>query len=613
MCGIVGYIGKADVCEILLNGLRRLEYRGYDSAGIAILSGGELHVVRSVGKVARLAGRVAEEWSDTRRAGATAGIAHTRWATHGAPTEANAHPHADQSGRLMLVHNGIIENYAALRRQMEGRGHIFRSQTDTEVLAHLVGEFLRGNLFEAVAQALKHVEGTYGIAVLSAEHPDEIVVARNGSPLLIGLGEGASIVASDASAIIAHTRQVIYLQDGDVASVRADGVDIRNLDRIPVDRAVSRIDWNDAAAEKGGYTHFMRKEIFEQPETLQNTIRGRLDERAGCAVLAGLNLSPRELASIDRIVLVACGTSLYAAMTGRYAFEGLAGIPTDAEQAAEFRYRNPIIGPESMVVAVSQSGETADTLAAVREAQRKGALVAGVCNAVGSTIAREAGRGVYLHVGPEIGVASTKAFTSQALVMVMLALAFGRGRRLSREEGAVLCREIAGVPELVRRVLAQDEAIAALAEKIAPAQSAFFIGRGVLYPAALEGALKLKEISYIHAEGYHAAELKHGPIALFDEQTPVVALLNDVPGLAKTLGNVQECRARHAPVIGIASEGDAEVAALVPDCIFVPRTGVYTTAVLAVVALQLLAYHVARLRGCPIDQPRNLAKSVTVE
>ena len=376
---------------------------------------------------------------------------------------------------------------------------------------------------------------------------------------------------------------------------------------------MSRIDWDDAAVEKGGHAHFMRKEIFEQPESLQNTIRGRLDERAGCALLAGLNLSPRERAAVNRIALVACGTSLYAGMTGRYAFEGLAGIPTDVEQAAEFRYRNPILGPESMVVAVSQSGETADTLAALREAQRKGALVAGVCNVVGSTIAREAGRGVYLHAGPEIGVASTKAFTSQVLVLTMLALAFGRGRRLSREEGAALCREIAGVPELVRRVLAQDAVLAALAAKIAPARSAFFIGRGVLYPAALEGALKLKEISYIHAEGYHAAELKHGPIALLDGQTPVVALLNDVPGREKTLGNVQECLARRAPVIGIASEGDAEVAALVPNCIFVPRTGVYTTAVLSVVALQLLAYHVACLRGCPIDQPRNLAKSVTVE
>ena len=613
MCGIVGYIGKADVCEILLNGLRRLEYRGYDSAGIAILSGGELHVCKSVGKVARLAERVAKEWPDAMRANARSGIAHTRWATHGAATEANAHPHADRAGLLTLVHNGIIENYASLRRQMEERGHVFRSQTDTEVLAHLIGTCYRGNLFEAVSQALKLVEGTYGVAVLSAAHPGEIVVARNGSPLLVGLGESASIIASDASAVVAHTRQVIYLQDGDVALVRADGVDIRNLDQIPVDRAVSRIDWDDAAVEKGGHEHFMRKEIFEQPESLLNTIRGRLDLASGNAILSGLNLSAREMDAVHRISVVACGTSLYAGMTGRYVFEALAGIPTDSEQAAEFRYRNPIIGADTLVVAVSQSGETADTLAAVREAQRKGALVAGVCNVVGSTIAREAGRGIYLHAGPEIGVASTKAFTSQLLVLTMMAMVFGRSRRMSREEGAALCREITLVPELVQRVLAQDAAIAAQAAKLVSAHSAFFIGRGVLYPAALEGALKLKEISYIHAEGYHAAELKHGPIALLDEQTPVVALLNDVPGRDKTISNVQECRARKAPVLAIASEGDFEVAELVPDCIFVPRTGIYLTPILTVVALQLLAYHVARLRGCPIDQPRNLAKSVTVE
>jgi glucosamine--fructose-6-phosphate aminotransferase (isomerizing) len=613
MCGIVGYVGQADACEVLLNGLRRLEYRGYDSAGLAFFADGAVQVVRSVGKVAQLAERVAAEWPAAVRARATAGIAHTRWATHGAPTEMNAHPHADESGRIFLVHNGIIENYASLRRQMEGRGHHFLSQTDTEVLAHLVGECYRGHLFEAVAQALKHVEGTYGIAVFTAEHPGEIVVARNGSPLLIGVGTGATLVASDASAIISHTRQVIYLQDGDVAVVRADGVDVRNLDQIPVDRAVSHIDWDDTAVEKGGHAHFMLKEIFEQPESLQNTIRGRVDLRAGCALLAGLNLTPREMAEVNRLVLVACGTSLYAGMTGQYAIEDLAGIPTDTEQAAEFRYRNPILGPDSMVVAVSQSGETADTLAAVREAQRKGALVAGVCNVVGSTIAREAGRGVYLHAGPEIGVASTKAFTSQVLVLLLLALALGRGRRLSREEGIKLCQEINAVPALVQRVLAQDGAIAALAGKLVAAQSAFFIGRGVLYPAAMEGALKLKEISYIHAEGYHAAELKHGPIALLDAQTPVVALLLDVPGRDKTMGNVQECLARHAPVIAIATEGDTEVAALVPDCLLVPRTGTYTAPILAVVALQLLAYHVARLRGCPIDQPRNLAKSVTVE
>jgi len=613
MCGIVGYVGRASASDVLLNGLRRLEYRGYDSAGMAVVFEQRMHVVKSVGKVAKLSERMLDEWSAALQAVATIGIAHTRWATHGSPTMENAHPHGDSSGRIMLVHNGIIENFASLRRQMEGRGHTFVSQTDTEVLAHLVGECYRDNLFTAVSQALKHVEGTYGIAVLAAEKPDEIVVARNGSPLLIGLGEGLSIVASDAAAIIAHTRQVVYLQDGDVAVIRRDGVDIRNLDHVSVDRAISNIDWDADAVEKGGLEHFMLKEIFEQPEALQNTLRGRLDVRAGTAVLTGLGLSPRELATINRIAVVACGTSLYAGMVGQYAFEGLTGIPANAEQAAEFRYRNPIIGPDTMVLALSQSGETADTLAAVREASQKGALVAGVCNVVGSTIARETNRGIYLHAGPEIGVASTKAFTAQVLVVTMMALKLGRGRRLGREEGVALCRELEEVPELIRRVLAQNEAIAAIAARLASADSAFFIGRGILYPVALEGALKLKEISYIHAEGYHAAELKHGPIALLDDHVPVIALLNDIPGKDKTLGNVQECRARHAPVIGITTEGDSDATAAVTDYIVVPRTGLYTTPIVVVVALQLLAYHTARLRGCPIDQPRNLAKSVTVE
>ncbi len=613
MCGIVGYVGKANACEILLNGLRRLEYRGYDSAGIAIVDDGRLHVLKSTGKVAKLAERVANEWPEALRLRAATGIAHTRWATHGPPTEINAHPHGDQQGRLMLAHNGIIENHGSLRRQLESRGHTFLSQTDTEVLAHLVGELYRGNLLEAVSQALKHVEGTYGIAVVMAEHPDELVVARKGSPLLVGLGDGASIAASDASAVIAHTRQVVYLQDGDVAVVRAGTVDIRNLDQVPVDRAVSNIDWDDTTVEKGGYEHFMLKEIHEQPDALENAIRGRLDNQMGSAFLAGLGLPPREMAAIQRVTIVACGTSLHAGMVGKYAFENLAGIPVDTEQAAEFRYRNPIVGPETMVVAVSQSGETADTLAAVREAIQKGALVTSICNVVGSTIARETGRGIYLHAGPEIGVASTKAFTAQVAVLLMMALKFGRGRRLSRDEGLALGREIAAIPAAVRRVLAQSDAIAAIAARLAQARDAFFIGRGVLYPAALEGALKLKEISYIHAEGYHAAELKHGPIALLDEQVPVVALLNDIPGKDKMLSNVQECRARHAPVIGVVTEGDTEATALTTDHIVVPRTGVYTSPITTVVALQLLAYHVARLRGCAIDQPRNLAKSVTVE
>jgi glucosamine--fructose-6-phosphate aminotransferase (isomerizing) len=606
-------VGQRSACEILINGLRRLEYRGYDSAGVALETEQGLAIVKQTGKVALLEKRLAETVPAAVRVLAHAGIAHTRWATHGLPTEANAHPHVSDGGRLALVHNGIIENYAGLRRQLEARGCVFVSQTDTEVLAHLVSTFDAGNLLAAVSQALKRVEGTYGIAVISTRHPGQLVVARKGSPLVIGIGDGETIVASDVSAIVAYTRQVVYLQDGDVAVVTADGAQIYTLDNASVDRAVSSVEWEIGAAEKSGYAHFMLKEIYEQPAALQNAIRGRLDLSLGTTVLSGLSLTPRELAAIRRLVIVACGTSLHAGMVGKYLFEALADLPTDPEQAAEFRYCNPILGPDDLVIAISQSGETADTLAAVRESIQKGALVAGLCNVVGSTIAREAGRGVYLHAGPEIGVASTKAFTAQVTVLLMMALKLGRCRRLSRETGLALCAEIQGIPAMIEKVLAQNDAIAAIAEKYASASNAFFIGRGILYPTALEGALKLKEISYIHAEGYQAAELKHGPIALLDENLPVIALLNDIPGKEKTLGNVQECRARRAPVIGLVTEGDREAEESVRDAIRLPRTSPYTAPVVTAVALQLFAYHVARFRGCEIDQPRNLAKSVTVE
>jgi len=613
MCGIVGYIGKRSACDVLINGLRRLEYRGYDSAGVALQVDGQLVVVKQTGKVASLEKRLVETVPSGVRDQAHAGIAHTRWATHGLPTECNAHPHLADGGRLALVHNGIIENYASLRRQLEARGCVFVSQTDTEVLAHLIGTFDSGDLLAAVSQALKRVDGTYGIAVVSTRHPGQLVVARKGSPLVIGIGDGETIVASDVSAIVSHTRQVIYLQDGDVALVTAEGPQIFTLDNTSVDRAVSNVEWEIGAAEKSGYEHFMLKEIFEQSSALQNAIRGRLDLTLGTAVLSGLSLTPRELAAVQRLVIVACGTSLHAGMVGKYLFEGLADLPTDPEQAAEFRYRNPILGPDDLVVAISQSGETADTLAAVRESIQKGALVAGLCNVVGSTIAREAGRGIYLHAGPEIGVASTKAFTAQVTVLLMMALKFGRCRRLSRDEGLTYCEEIARIPKMIEAVLAQNDAIAKIAEKYAKINNAFFIGRGILYPTALEGALKLKEVSYIHAEGYQAAELKHGPIALLDEKMPVFALLNDIPGKEKTLGNVQECRARRAPVVGFVTEDDVEAAHAVTDAIRLPRTSAYTAPIVTAVALQLFAYHAARLRGCEIDQPRNLAKSVTVE
>ncbi|MDP3851902.1 MAG: glutamine--fructose-6-phosphate transaminase (isomerizing) [Luteolibacter sp.] len=613
MCGIVGYIGKADAPAVLINGLRRLEYRGYDSAGIAILDDGGIVVSKSPGKVSSLSERAHADWPAERFSRCTMGIAHTRWATHGPPTEVNAHPHLDQSGDIALVHNGIIENYRSLRARLEGKGHHFYSETDTEVLAHLIGDSDKGDLFQAVCDALHQVEGTFGIAVLSAREPEKIITARRGSPIVIGVGEGETIIASDASAILAHTQRVIYLDDDDIAIVTADSIDIRDLHNIPVTREIAELGLDAAAAEKGGFEHFMLKEIHEQPDSLANAIRGRLDFNLGSAVLSGMGTSPRELAELDRVVLLGCGTSLHAGLVGEYAFEDLADIHAEVQQAAEFRYRNPILGSRDLVVAISQSGETADTLAAVREAQQKGAFVMSLCNVVGSTIARQTGRGVYLHAGPEISVASTKAFTCQVAVLLMMALKLGRGRRFSREDGIRLAREIEQIPALVGEVIRQNDRIAEIAATYAENEHAFFIGRGPMYPVALEGALKLKEISYIHAEGYHAAELKHGPIALLVKDTPVIAIACDVPGKDKTLGNIEECRARGARILGLVTEGDHEAAGCMDDFIPIPRCHPLVATIPAAVALQLFSYHVARLRGCEIDQPRNLAKSVTVE
>ena len=614
MCGIVGFMSRSTpAAGPLVSGLHRLEYRGYDSAGVALVAPDGLRVYKQTGKVAELDALLKRELSEEDRRRCTIGIAHTRWATHGLPTRENAHPHLAGGGTLALVHNGIVENYASLRAGLEKRGVQFVSQTDTEVLAHLVAHYDQGDLLAATCKALRRVEGTYGIALVSSKHPGEMIVARKGSPLVIGVGESDIVVASDVSAIVAFTRQVIYLKDGDVARITPGSVDIHSLDNAPVSREVQEVDWDIGAIEKGGYEHFMLKEIFEQPDALRNTIRGRLDPTGGTAILSGLNLSPRELAAIRRLVIIGCGTSLHAGMVGKYLFEDLADIPASPEQAAEFRYCNPIVGPDDWVIALSQSGETADTLAAVRESIRKGALVSGLCNVVGSTIAREAGRGVYLHAGPEISVASTKAFTAQVTALLMTALKLGRTRRLSREEGIRLVAEIMRIPDLISAVLERNDAIARAAEKHANANDMFFIGRGILYPTALEGALKIKEIAYVHAEGYQAAELKHGPIALLCPETPVVALLADIPGKEKTLGNVQECRARRAPVIGLVTEGDSEAAAAVDDAITLPPTSRELAPIVSVVALQLFAYHVARLRGCEIDQPRNLAKSVTVE
>ena len=611
MCGIVGYTGLRPAVPVLLNGLKRLEYRGYDSAGVALQSDRSLVLEKREGKVAGLAEALGASEHAESLDGATCGIAHTRWATHGPPTQANAHPHL--SGRVALVHNGIVENHMALRERLKGQGYQFLSETDTEVLVHLVESHYEGNLLEALTTALQDVEGTYGIACVASEEPGVLVIARRGSPIVIGLGEEETVVASDASAIIKHTRQVIYLDDNDVARIEGGEVDIRSLDAMPVTRATAEIDWSADAAEKGGYEHYMLKEIFEQPEAIRNTIRGRLNEDRGTAILSGLNIEPRELAEIQRLVIVGCGTSMNAGMVGEFAVEDFAGIPAEVEQAAEFRYRNPIVRGQDFVMAISQSGETADTLAAVREAKEKGGLVAGLVNVVGSTIARETGRGIFLHAGPEISVASTKAFTCQVAVMLMIALRFARSRRMSRENGADFVRRIEEVPSLVERVLERNDEIAKVAEHFVDFENTFFIGRGYLFPVALEGALKLKEISYIHAEAYHAAELKHGPIALLERKMPVVALLNEGPGKDKTLGNVAECRARHSPVLGVVTEGDHEAMSQVNASIQVPASPHYTAVITSAVALQLFSYHVARLRGCPIDQPRNLAKSVTVE
>ncbi len=610
MCGIVGYTGKQSASQILIEGLQRLEYRGYDSAGIAVGSTAESIVVKTVGKVSAL---VAQTAKVAGIADAHSGVAHTRWATHGVPTEQNAHPHTDDNVQFVCVHNGIIENYRALREQLERKEHVFSSETDSEVIPHLIAEFHQGDFVNAVAASLRQIEGTFGIAVISKSYPGQIVTARRGSPIVIGVGDRENIVASDVSAIVKFTSQVIYLNDGDIASVTPTDVSIRNLDNLPVSREIQAIEWDIESVEKDGFDHYMLKEIFEQPEAIRNAIRGRLDHVTGSAILSGLNMSPQDLVKINRVIVAACGTSRHAGMVGEYYFEDLADLLTEVEQAAEFRYRNPIIDDQSLIIVISQSGETADTLAALREAKMKGGRVAGLCNVVGSTIAREAGCGVYLHAGPEIGVASTKAFTCQVTVLLMMALKFGRARRLTRQDGVELEQEIEAVSDLVQQTIDHAEEIKAIATKWANYENFFFIGRGYLYPVALEGALKLKEISYVHAEGYHAAELKHGPIALLDPRVPVVALANDIMGKDKVFGNIQECVARKAPVIITATEGDESVRGLTKDIIWIPRSSQWITPITTAVALQLFSYYVARKRGCAIDQPRNLAKSVTVE
>ena len=608
MCGIVGYVGPRDAVSVLVEGLARLEYRGYDSAGVAVLNGAGVETRKLAGRVAGLRELLARNPVHGR-----CGIGHTRWATHGAPTERNAHPHTDCTGTLALVHNGIIENADVLRKRLEQDGHRFVTETDTETLVHLIEESPGATLEARVIAALEHVEGTYGIAVVAEQDPGKVVVARRGSPVLLGVGDGEFLVASDASAVLGHTRSVVYLNDGDVAVVTPEGYRVLDRDAREQQRAVDDIEWDLDAIALGGYPHFMLKEICEQAETVRSTLRGRLLVSEGTARLNGLNLSAEECGAIRRIVIVACGTSWHAGLVGRHVLEDLVGIPVSVEYASEYRYRRQLRLPGTVTIAISQSGETADTLEALRAAKTAGSTVLGLVNVVGSTIAREADGGIYLHAGPEIGVASTKAFTSQVVALLLLGLYLGRQRELPAEDGRRLVSQLVRLPELVERALAVEPQVRALAERYADAPNALYLGRGANFPVALEGALKLKEISYIHAEGYPAAEMKHGPIALIDENMPVVCLAPKDSVYQKVVSNMQEVKARGGRIIAITSEGNGDLSKLADHQIAVPASPPLIAPVLTVIPLQLLAYHIAVLRGCDVDRPRNLAKSVTVE
>jgi glutamine---fructose-6-phosphate transaminase (isomerizing) len=619
MCGIIGYVGKQQAGPILLEGLRRLEYRGYDSAGVSILREGDLQIVKRKGKIDEGLGKV----MGRKKIPGQLGIGHTRWATHGAPSDENSHPHLDQSGRISVVHNGVIENYESLKERFLAAGHTFHSVTDTEVLAHLIGEHyekLKANpphdnhpLTQAVMNALREAIGAYGIAVISADFPDVMVGARRGSPLIVGVGEGENFLASDATAIASHTRQVVYLNDYDVVTLHADRFNVVSLGSDTAKVQITKLEYEAEAAERGEYAHFMLKEIFEQPQTVENAMRGRVDLEEATAKFGGLNLSNLELRAIDQIIITACGTSWHAALVGEYLFEEFAHIPVEVEYASEFRYRNAPVEKNTLVLAVTQSGETADTLASLRETRRRGHKVLAVCNVVGSSIARESDGGIYLHAGPEIGVASTKAFTSQVTVLTLLALLMGRIRMLSSNRGRQILQALEEIPAQITQILKQNDAIEKLSRKYTRAQNFFFLGRQYNFPVALEGALKLKEISYIHAEGYPTAEMKHGPIALIDSDTPTVVVIPSDAMYEKTLSNLQEIKARGGPIIAVATEGNTSLAKMADDVIYLPPTLECLFPLLAVIPLQLLAYHIAVARGCDVDKPRNLAKSVTVE
>ena len=613
MCGIVGYIGKNSALPILLDGLKRLEYRGYDSAGVAVKTADGVFSVKAVGKLAELEKKIGITPLNPPLSGGQLGIAHTRWATHGQPTEDNAHPHTDCQKKIWLAHNGIIENYQELKSKLEAKGHKFISQTDTEALAHLLEDLYDGNLTSTLIKALKIIKGAYGLVLYHADEPDKLLAARCGSPLVLGLADDETIIASDVSAIIRYTKQVIYLDDNEVAEINGGGLKIYNLKNEEVAKRTDVIDWNVAESEKGGFPHFMLKEIFEQPASITNSLRGRIVLEEGKAKLGGLEEVERRLREINKIVIVACGTAKHAGLVGEYMFEEYAGVPTEVDYASEFRYRKPVLDNKTLVIAISQSGETADTLAAVREAKEKGALTLGIVNVVGSTIARETDAGVYNHIGPEISVASTKAFTSQAAILALMAVMLGRQRQLSLVMGQRIVRELAELPDKITEILKSSEAIKTIAEKYYQFKHFAYLGRKYNQPVALEGALKLKEISYIHAEGFPSGEMKHGAIALIDENFPALVIIPADSVYEKNYSNLQEIKARGGQIIAVATPGDERIKQAADEVIYIPKTLEMLTPILASIPLQLFAYHMAVLNGRDVDKPRNLAKSVTVE
>ncbi len=609
MCGIVGYIGNKNIIPLLIEGIKRLEYRGYDSAGLACLENDKISCHKAVGKVAALEQKVAD-----LNFSAKVGIVHTRWATHGAPSQENAHPHLDCKGNIALVHNGIIENCDFLKSGLESKGHIFRSETDSEVLAHLIEEKHHGDIEAAVMDALKEVVGAYGIAVIDTSNPDKLIAARNGSPIVIGIGDGEYFVTSDVAATVEHTKDVLYLDDNEMVTLTANGYTTKTIDNVPTVKKIEKVSWTIGMIKKDGYDHFMMKEIFEQPVSIFNAMRGRFESDKNETVrLGGLKGNEELLKKINRIVIIACGTSWHAGLIGEYMLEELLQIPVEVEYASEFRYRNPVIDEKTLVIAISQSGETADTLAGLKLAKEMGGTVLGMCNIIGSTIARESHFGLYLHAGPEIGVASTKAFTSQLTMLTLLTLYLARLRNTNWSKNDKIITALKKIPDQVKAIFKNEDELISIAKQYKSSENFLYLGRGYNYPVALEGALKLKEISYIHAEGMPAAEMKHGPIALITKDMPVVFIALQDNAYQKILGNIKEVHARGGKVIAIGTEGDDSLKEKVDHIVYIPKTADMLTPILSVIPLQLLAYHIAVMRECDVDMPRNLAKSVTVE